>query len=59
MFNARGWHAAMDNHTDTPRKSIILIYEKRTPERVRPEAFASIAHRLHGAERRRLFSVEG
>ena len=28
MFNAYGWHAAMDNHSGIPRKSIILIYEK-------------------------------
>lgn len=58
MFNARGWHVGMDNHTGVPRKSIILIYEKRTPNRMRPEAFAPIAQHLKTPERRRLFSQE-
>ncbi len=58
MFNSYGWHVAMDNHTGVPRKSIILIYEKHTPDRVKPEAFASIAEHLNTHERRRLFSRE-
>ena len=58
MFNSYGWHAAMDNSSGIPRKSIILIYEKRTEGRVDPDAFASIAHLCTTAERRRLFSLE-
>lgn len=58
LFNSYGWHVAMDNHTGVPRKSILLIYEKRTPERARPDAFASIAPYLNTPERRRLFSQE-
>ena len=57
MFNSYGWHTAMDNHTDTPRKSIILIYEKRTPERVDPKRFASIAHLCKTPERRKVFCL--
>ena len=58
MFNSYGWHAAMDNSSGIPRKSIILIYEKRTEGRVKPDAFSSIAHLCTTAERRRLFSLE-
>ncbi|MCZ6681415.1 MAG: phytanoyl-CoA dioxygenase family protein [Candidatus Poribacteria bacterium] len=58
MFNSYGWHTAMDNHTDTPRKSIILIYEKRTPERVDSKRFTSIAHYCTTPERRQLFGLE-
>ena len=58
MFNAYGWHTAMDNHGATPRKSIILIYEQRTDGRVDPGAFSSVAHLCTTAERRALFSLE-
>ena len=58
MFNAYGWHAAMDNHSRTPRKSIILIYEQRSANRVDAETFTSIAHLCTTRERRRLFSLE-
>ena len=58
MFNSYGWHTAMNNHTDTPRKSLILIYEKRTQERVDSKRFASIAHLCTTPERRKLFSLE-
>ena len=58
MFNAAGWHVAMDNKTRAFRKSIILIYEQHTADRMKPEAHASIASRLHTEERRRLFSLE-
>ena len=58
MFNSYGWHTAMDNRTDTPRKSLILIYEKRTPDRVDPKRFASIAHLCKTSKRRKLFSLE-
>ena len=58
MFNAYGWHAAMDNRSGIPRKSIILIYEQRTAGRVDPDTFSAIAHRCTTSERRRLFSLE-
>ena len=57
MFNSYGWHVSMDNHSDVPRKSIILIYEKRTPGRVAPDRFASIASYCETPERQRLFSL--
>ena len=58
MFNSYGWHTAMDNHSRIPRKSIILIYEKRTAGRVAAETFSSIARLCTTSERRRLFSLE-
>ncbi|MBM3265422.1 MAG: phytanoyl-CoA dioxygenase family protein [candidate division Zixibacteria bacterium] len=58
LFNSYGWHAAMENHTGVPRKSIILIYEKYTEGRIKPETYVGIAGRLHTQERRRLFSLE-
>jgi hypothetical protein len=58
MFNARGWHAAMDNRSRTPRKSIILIYEKRTPGKASPDTFAAIARHCTTPERRVLFGLE-
>ena len=57
IFNSYGWHTAMDNG-GVARKSIILIYEKRTPAKVRPEAFAVIADRCTTPERRALFGLE-
>jgi ectoine hydroxylase-related dioxygenase (phytanoyl-CoA dioxygenase family) len=59
MFNSYGWHTAMDNYTDTPRKSLILIYEKLTPDRVDPKRFASISRLCTTSGRRRLFGLEG
>ena len=58
VFNSYGWHTAMDNATTTPRRSIILIYEKRTPEKVRPDAFKAIARLCTTPERRALFGME-
>ena len=58
MFNSCGWHTSMDNSSDTPRKSIILIYEKRTPGRVGPTQFASIAEHCNTPERRKIFSLD-
>ena len=57
MFNSYGWHVSMDNFSDVPRKSIILIYEKRTAGRIGPEQFASIAPYCQTPERRKLFSL--
>ncbi len=56
VFNSYGWHTAMDNETSTPRKSIILIYEKRTPEKVRP--FKAIEKYCTTPARRALFGLE-
>ncbi len=58
MFNTYGWHVAMDNHTQTPRKSIILTYERRTPEKVDPARYASIFASLNTPDRRRLFGLD-
>lgn len=58
VFNSYGWHTAMDNETPTPRKSIILIYEKRTPEKVRPDQFKAIASLCTTPQRRALFGME-
>ena len=57
MFNSYGWHVSMDNFSDVPRKSIILIYEKRTAGRIGPKQFASIAPYCQTPERRKLFSL--
>ena len=57
MFNTYGWHVAMENDTRTPRKSIILIYEKRTPDRIAEGRYASIAKSLDTPERQRLFGL--
>ena len=59
VFNAYGWHTALDNYTDTPRRSIIMIYEKRTPQKVKPEAYAAIAARCITPGRRALLGLEG
>ena len=58
VFNSYGWHTALDNTTTQPRKSIILIYEKRTPEKVKPDTFATIASRCTTPERRTLLGLE-
>lgn len=58
LFNSYGWHTAMLNETPTPRKSIILIYEKWSRMRFDPNRFASVADRCDTPARRRLFSLE-
>ena len=58
LFNSYGWHTAMDNHTKTARKSIILIYEKRFEDRVNRDKFASVSNLCTTTERRRLFGLE-
>jgi hypothetical protein len=57
LFNSYGWHTSMVNSTDTPRKSIILIYEKWTDGRVNADRYTSIRDRLQTPERQRLFSL--
>jgi len=54
VFNAYGWHTPMQNRTDTPRKSIILIYERATEARRNAERYAHIADRLSDARRQLL-----
>ncbi len=56
MFNAYGWHTPMQNTTSTPRKSIILIYERATEARRDPARYAHIADRL-SPERRQLLGT--
>lgn len=58
VFNSYGWHTAMDNRSDKPRKSIILIYEKRTSEKVKPEKFKAIERLCTTPQRRALFGLE-
>ena len=58
VFNSYGWHTSMDNHTNVARKSIILIYEKSTPNRISPDTFASIANYCQTQQRRKLFGLE-
>ena len=48
----------MINSAGKPRKSIILIYEKWTEERVNANQYAAIADRLQTPARRRLFLLE-
>ncbi len=57
LFNSYGWHVSMDNHSDVPRKSIILIYEKGTPGRVSPKQFEAISEYCTTPARRKLFSL--
>jgi hypothetical protein len=57
IFNACGWHTPMQNGTRTPRKSIILIYERATKERRDAGRYAHIAARL-SPERQVLLGVE-
>ena len=57
LFSAYGWHTSMVNRTDTPRRSIILIYEKRAGQAlVGPEV--PYADQLTTTERRRFFRLE-
>ncbi len=58
LFNSYGWHTSMENQTNDPRKSIILIYEKWSEGQFKEERFASVADRMNTPERRRLFSLE-
>ncbi|MBI2505814.1 MAG: phytanoyl-CoA dioxygenase family protein [Candidatus Latescibacteria bacterium] len=58
LFNSYGMHTSMVNKTPRPRRSIILIYEQRTPAQVSPQRFAALADRLLTPERRRLFGLE-
>lgn len=58
LFNSYGWHTSMVNRTQTPRKSIILIYEKWSEGKLASQRHASIADRMTTPERRRLFSLD-
>lgn len=58
MFSSYGLHSAMDNHSDQPRKSVIIIYELKTPGRLDPGTYASITRYCTTAERRGLFNLE-
>jgi len=58
LFNSYGWHTSMVNSTMNPRKSIILIYEKWSKDRIPTDRYASIADKCTTPERRRLFSLD-
>ena len=58
LFNSYGMHTSMLNRSTTPRRSIILVYEKFTEGQFNPERFARIAPMLTTPERRRLFGLE-
>lgn len=58
LFNSYGWHTSMVNQTPNPRKSIILIYEKWSKDRVAPDRWKSIADKCATPARRRLFSLD-
>ena len=57
MFNTYGWHVAMENRTNIPRKSIILTYERKTPGRIDSKNYESIAHFLNTPDRLKLFGM--
>ncbi|MDA0709378.1 MAG: hypothetical protein O3B73_04105, partial [bacterium] len=58
LFNSYGWHTSMVNTTSNPRKSIILIYEKWSKDRLSTDRFASIAEKCATPDRRRLFGLD-
>ena len=58
LFNSYGMHTSMLNRGPTPRRSIILIYEKFTAERHDPNRCARLAPQLTTPARRRLFGLE-
>ena len=58
LFNSYGMHTSMLNRSITPRRSIILIYEKFTAGQFNPERFARLAPVLTTPGRRRLFGLE-
>ncbi len=58
LFNSYGWHTSMVNRTLKPRKSIILIYEKWSKDRVPVDGWASIADKCTTPDRRRLFCLD-
>lgn len=57
MFNALGWHAAMENISGTPRRSIILIYENRNQALEPSDRFEAAASVCKTPESRRLFNL--
>ena len=58
LFDSYGMHTSMVNRGPSPRRSIILIYEKFTEERHDPNRCAQLAPQLTTPERRRLFGLE-
>ena len=56
IFNGRGWHAAMENMSGAPRRSIILIYDERTDQEP-SDRFEAAASVCDTPERRRLFNL--
>ncbi|MFT5368926.1 MAG: hypothetical protein ACI8V2_003899 [Candidatus Latescibacterota bacterium] len=58
LFNSYGWHTSMVNTSINPRKSIILIYEKWSKDRVATDRYVGIADKCTTPDRRRLFSLD-
>jgi hypothetical protein len=58
MFSSYGLHSAMDNHSDQARKSVIIIYELKTPGRLDPDTHSAIRRYCTNAGRRSLFNLE-
>ena len=58
LFNSYGWHTSMVNRTVLARKSIILIYEKWSKDRVSTDRYAAIVDKCRTLDRRRLFSLD-
>jgi hypothetical protein len=58
LFNSYGMHTSMRNRGLTPRRSIILVYEKFTEAQFNPERFAHLVTSLTTPDRRRLFGLE-
>jgi len=58
LFNSYGWHTSMVNRTMKPRKSVIIIYEKWSKDRIPMDRFEAIADKCPTADRRRLFSLD-
>ncbi|MBT5828687.1 MAG: hypothetical protein HOH77_00730, partial [Candidatus Latescibacteria bacterium] len=58
LFNSYGWHTSMVNTTANPRKSIILIYEKWSKDRIPSDRYTAIEDKCKTSDRRRLFSLD-
>ena len=59
MFNCYGWHTALDNDGEIPRKSIIITYHKRTEnDLVERSPFKFLEERCTHEERRRFLCLQ-
>jgi hypothetical protein len=58
IFNSYGMHTSLRNTSASPRRSIILIYEKFCEKKYNPGRLLPYADQINTAERRRLFGIE-